>query len=144
MATRSRKLLTRRSSGNLNSDTDWTVHGIDVVYENFTQWNPFMPTGYVCTRADFEDTARNVTEVGVFTNDQVMDFNVHLHGTWLVRQNYALLATGPEPVRLGWDNVTYLVDEVIDDNCNGLDDDCDSTVDEDYVGRRAAASAPAA
>ncbi len=119
---------------NPNDDTNWSVHGIDVVYENFIQWSPFVSTGYVGTRAAFEDTARNVTLIGVFSNDASMNFDVHLHSTWSTRQLYAMLATGTEPVRMGWDDVTYIVDEVIDDNCNALDDDCDGGVDEDYVG----------
>jgi len=122
---------------NPNDDTDWTTHGIDIDFGNFTQWSPFVqgvPGGYIGTLADFEDTARNVTSVGIFFTDAVMNFDVHLHLTWYTRSNYALLSTGTEPASLGIDNVTFIVDTIIDDNCNGLDDDCDGATDEEYIG----------
>ncbi len=58
----------------------------------------------------------------------------HLDGSWYTVPLYALIATATTPVQMGWDNITCLVDEIVDDNCNGVDDDCDGALDEDYVG----------
>ena len=117
---------------NPNGDSGWVTHGIDVTWENFAQWQPFVSASYPGgTAQDFASSVNNVLRVGVIMSDASINYAKHLDSSWYRTQRYGVMSTGGDaaPVELGWDQLT-LTATGTDCNNNGLDDDCNGFIDD--------------
>jgi hypothetical protein len=116
---------------NPNDDLTWTQHGIDVVWENFAQWQPFVSASYAGGSAQqFADSVNNVTRIGVLMSDASILYAKHLDASWYRTWRYGVMsAIAPSEIELGWDELS-LTATGSDCNANGVDDDCNGFIDD--------------
>ncbi|MCA9564008.1 MAG: hypothetical protein KC561_10990, partial [Myxococcales bacterium] len=124
----------RSFAWNPNDDTDWTRHSVEVRYENFVQWSPFVSTGYVGSEADFIDTVDNATTVGLWYTNANLNVDTHLHSSWYPPYvNYGLIAV-TEGAEIGWDNLAQYPLGCGLDNCPDTPNPGQEDADGDFVG----------
>ncbi len=121
------------SSWNPNDDVEWTEHGVDFVFENFQMYYPWV--GRPGTRAEFEATVVNAEWASLWFHDATLVVAPNPNPSRNTGPHFGLQAAGDAPVYLGMDDLTYIAPTNLrDDECNGVDDNCDGTPDEAFVG----------
>ena len=121
------------SSWNPNDDLEWTEHGVDLVFENFQMYYPWV--GRPGTRAEFEATVVNAQWASLWFHDATLVVAPNPNPSRNTGPHFGLQAAGDGPVYIGMDDLTYIAPSNLrDDECNGVDDNCDGTPDEAFVG----------